>query len=608
MRNWFAFFAAGAILLGCGSPTSPGLRNLGAGGQAGSGGAGGNVGAPGCTKDPDCQACEGCYALCICTTGSSQNECKQACGLPTGSGGSGSGGSSAGGSGAGGSGSGGTSSTGGSSGSGGSVGSGGSSAGGSSSGGSGGQTSTKGALAGGISISQININQGVSIAIEKNGQAVGNRNAPVVQGREALLRVFVSPAGGFSSRTIVGRLSVSGAKDQTVSRSVSGASSQSNLGSTFNFTVPAAQMTGTTKFSVRLEEASGSTKGTVNGATYPGSGTANMSAESPHGAFKVMVVPVVMNGYTPQVPKTTLVNTLMSVYPASAINMTVHAAVNYPNGSVSANGSGWDTALQWVSQLRNQLGVDSKTFIYGALAPANSMQSFCGGGCVAGLGSVPPANYASGRAAVGLGYFPDGSGGPSNYSGGAPFTMAHELGHALGRNHAPCSQGGSISGVDPSFPYSGGTIGVWGYDLNTKQLKSPSQFKDFMGYCNPNWISDYTYSGIFTRESYVNANGYIIPSSDPLRAPGRFRIAIIEPDGTMHWMNTVDMTEPVWGQERQVQVRDKTGNVVGTVVGFFQPLADLAGGTLYVRESSVSVESGVHAIAVPGLSPTVLGM
>ncbi len=602
MRSWFAFLAAGAIVLGCGSPNSSGFNGFGgSGGQAasgGNGGAGGNVGAAGCTKDPDCNACKGCYALCICTTGSSKVQCENACGLPTG----GSGGSSSGGSG----------SSGGSSGSGSggtSVGgNGGSSSGGSSSGGSGGQPATQGALAGGISISQIVINQGVSIAIEKNGQAVSNRNAPVVQGRQALMRVFVAPGGGFSSRTIVGRLSITGANDQTVNKSVSGASSQSNLGSTFNFTIPAAQMTGSTKFAVRLEEASGSTKGTVNGATYPASGTASMSAESTHGAFKVIVVPVVMNGYTPQVPKSTLVNTLMSVYPASAINMTVHAAVNYPYGSVSANGTGWDQALQWAMGLRNQLGVDSKTFIYGALAPASSMQGFCGGGCVAGLGSVPPANYTSGRAAVGLGYFPDGSGGPSNYSGGAPFTMAHELGHALGRNHANCSQGGSISGVDPNYPYQNGSIGAWGYDLNAKQLKNPSQFKDFMGYCNPDWISDYTYSGIFTRESYVNANGYIIQNGDSLRAPGRFRIAIIEPDGTMHWMNTVNTTEPVWGEEREVQTRDKAGNVVGTVVGFYQPLADLAGGTLYVRESSVSVESGVHAIAAPGLSPTVLGM
>jgi len=599
MRSWFAFLAAGAIVLGCGSPKSSGFNGFGGGGgqaaSGGNGGAGGNVGATGCTKDPDCDACKGCYALCICTTGSPKVQCESACGLPTGgSGGSSSGGSASGGSS--GSGSGGTSVGG---------------NGGSSSGGSGGQPATKGALAGGVSISQIVINQGVAIAIEKNGQAVSNRNAPVVQGRQALMRVFVSPGGGFSSRTIVGRLSATGEKDQTLSKSVSGTSSQSNLGSTFNFTIPAAQMTGSMKFSVELEEASGSTKGTANGARYPGSGTANMSAQSAHGPFKVVVVPAVMNGHAPntnQAHMTALKNALMEMYPATGITMTLHGAVNYPYGSVSANGSGWSQALQWAMGLRNQLGVDSRTFIYSMLAPASSMQSFCGGGCVAGLGSVPPASDVSGRASVGLGYFPDGSGGPSKYSGGAPMTMAHELGHALGRNHANCSQGGSISGVDPNYPYQNGSIGVWGYDLIGKQLENPSQYKDFMGYCSPGWVSDYTYSGIFSRESYVNANGYVVESPDPLRAPGRFRVAIIEPDGTMHWTATETTTQPMFGEERAVQVLDKAGNVVGTVVGFFRPVADLAGGILYVRDSAVSVQSGVHAISARKLSPTVLAL
>ena len=396
--------------------------------------------------------------------------------------------------------------------------------GGSGSGGTGGQPASTGKLAGGLSISQIVINQSVAVPIEKNGQAVSNRNAPVVQGRAALMRVYVSPGSGFSPRQIVGRLSVSGAQDQTVKLNVTGTSNDGSLGSTFDFTVPAAQMTGNMKFSVELEEASGASQGNTSGARYPGSGTASMGAQSTNGPFKVVAVPVVMNGIAPNTSAAhvkALHDALMAMYPATAVNMNVHAAVSYPYGSVSANGSGWSQALQWVSSLRNSLGVDSRTYIYGMLAPANSMQGFCGGGCVAGLGSVPQPNDPSGRAAIGLAYFPDGSGGPNQYSGGAPITMAHELGHALGRNHSPCApQGSSLQGVDPSYPYSGASIGVWGYDLLGKQLKSPSQYKDFMGYCSPGWASDYTYSGIFQRLSYVNANGYVIPDTDPLRAPG----------------------------------------------------------------------------------------
>ena len=77
-----------------------------------------------------------------------------------------------------------------------------------------------------------------------------------------------------------------------------------------------------------------------------------------------------------------------------------------------------------------------------------------------------PTDSAS-RGSVGLGFTGDGSAG----------TMAHEVGHAHGRSHAPC---GGASGVDPGFPYSGGAIGTWGYSAATKQLMDPAQTKDVM--------------------------------------------------------------------------------------------------------------------------------
>ena len=93
---------------------------------------------------------------------------------------------------------------------------------------------------------------------------------------------------------------------------------------------------------------------------------------------------------------------------------------------------------------------------------------------VAGYGYVP------GRAAVGWDYLPSGRN-----------VAAHELTHNFGRYHAPC---GGVGGPDPSYPYAGGTIGVYGYDLSTSTLRSPSSF-DIMGYCNNPWISDYNYVG-----------------------------------------------------------------------------------------------------------------
>ncbi|MGH7580184.1 MAG: hypothetical protein ACREM9_08430 [Gemmatimonadales bacterium] len=69
---------------------------------------------------------------------------------------------------------------------------------------------------------------------------------------------------------------------------------------------------------------------------------------------------------------------------------------------------------------------------------------------------------------------------------------AHELGHTWGRDHAPC---GNPAGIDPDFPYPGGSIGRIGYDIVAGAVK-PRSTPDVMGYCGDPWISDYTYQGV----------------------------------------------------------------------------------------------------------------
>ena len=70
-------------------------------------------------------------------------------------------------------------------------------------------------------------------------------------------------------------------------------------------------------------------------------------------------------------------------------------------------------------------------------------------------------------------------------------TIAHELGHDMSLNHAPC---GNIQRVDFAYPYPDGNIGAWGYDLLTGTMVSPDT-PDLMSYCGPpDWISDYNFS------------------------------------------------------------------------------------------------------------------
>jgi hypothetical protein len=121
---------------------------------------------------------------------------------------------------------------------------------------------------------------------------------------------------------------------------------------------------------------------------------------------------------------------------------------------------------------------------------------------------VVRVGYTSGVA--GLGYIgaPTAIGWDHQPSG--PEVMAHELGHNFGRLHAPC---GGPAGVDNQFPYSGATIGAFGYDLSGGALKTPV-LRDLMSYCDPSWISDYTYKAILDyRESFPMKAGAVTTGS-----------------------------------------------------------------------------------------------
>ncbi len=72
-------------------------------------------------------------------------------------------------------------------------------------------------------------------------------------------------------------------------------------------------------------------------------------------------------------------------------------------------------------------------------------------------------------------------------------TIAHETGHNLNLPHAPC---GGPSGPDPDYPYAGGGIGTWGYDIETGALYDPAVYVDLMSYCNPEWVSDYNFANV----------------------------------------------------------------------------------------------------------------
>ena len=146
-----------------------------------------------------------------------------------------------------------------------------------------------------------------------------------------------------------------------------------------------------------------------------------------------------------------------------AVYTTTAPALQSGNGN-----NGWNVVLNELLALRTADA--SARYYYGVVKT-----SYNSG--VAGMGFVG----GTARTAVGWDFLPSGSS-----------VMAHELGHTMGRPHAPC---GPAGGTDPEFPYAGGTIGTWGLQLNGFILKSPST-PDLMGYCQPAWVSDYNWTAM----------------------------------------------------------------------------------------------------------------
>ena len=447
-----------------------------------------------------------------------------------------------------------------------------------------------------LAITEVAVFQGVKVSVAKDGAKVTTHMADVIAGREALVRVYVSPKAGWTTRDVVGELKLvsasGGTKTYSAAATPAAASTDATLTSTINFNVPTGAFAVDTQYSVSLYAKSGATTGDTSGARYPATGaTESLGAVGTGETLKIKIVPIQYNADgSGRLPDTTAAQVeryrkaFYAMYPAKNVEVTVRAPVPYAS-AISANGSGFSSALQSMVKLRQTDGAAKDVYYYGAFAGAASFSNYCGGGCVTGLcGLLTYPSDATGRACVGVGFTGSDSAN----------TAAHELGHAHGRAHAPCGTGDA----DGKYPYSGGTLGSWGYDLVDKKLYSPTTYKDFMGYCSPTWISDYTFKAIATRMSTVSGSAFISVSKS---APTKYRFVDVGMDGKLAWGDSLTLNEPPLAEPHTVSYLGADGSTVETTTGFYYPYEDLPGGYMLVPELPLSA----RGIAVAGFAPSI---
>lgn len=346
-----------------------------------------------------------------------------------------------------------------------------------------------------VTISQITILQALEVPVMQNGDVADRGRLPLVAQRDSILRVFVTPEAGFSSHQLTARARIvttspMGSQAQVFSATgnVSSPSQEFDLGSTINIPIPGLALERGSSVTVVLNDTKGDPADTPSSnARWPQDGSlSDLDVRDGGDKVRVMIVPVQYDADgSHRLPDTSDAQIeayrqrFYQLYPTASVEITVRDPWPW-NQPINGSGSGMATILQALGPLRSSDQPDPDVYYYAAFAPTNDFGSYCGGGCITGL------SFIGVPTSVGIGFTGDASTG----------TAVHEVGHAHGRQHAPCGGAGS---PDPNYPYSGGLIGVWGYDPFAQAMVDPTSTTDMMSYCQPTWISDYHYALIFNR-------------------------------------------------------------------------------------------------------------
>jgi hypothetical protein len=404
------------------------------------------------------------------------------------------------------------------------------------------------------------------VVLGQGGTATSAHPASVIADRPGLLRLFVTPAQG-STVDVSARLtmaSASGSRTLDVTRTIAQASAQGDLASTLNFDLSAADLGADASLSLELTTPAVCPGGPA--ARFPASGTLPLRPLRT-GTLKLRLVPIRYDsdgsGRLPDTSPEQLErfrSLLLAMFPVADVQLDVRPVAR--TALAMSEDRGWSELLEAMRDLRARDAPPADVYYYGLVDPAPSSATYCLGSCIGGISYVAGSGDPGMRVGVGLGY-------PGLATAGY---LAHELGHAHGRAHAPC---GSVNQPDGRYPYAAAADGHWGLDGRGAGTLQPPDSKDLMSYCSPRWISDYTFQALATRSAQVNgglAQALVASNSGAGGAATRWRIMLVDRAGQSRW--GLDAAGPPPGDPVAAQELDDTGAVRGALQVWRAPLAE----------------------------------
>jgi hypothetical protein len=375
-----------------------------------------------------------------------------------------------------------------------------------------------------IAIARVSIQQGVELTLMQDAHEVTPPYASPIAGRAGVLHVeFAALFADTHDVTALLELHNAGG---TATKEIVRKVYRSNLPQSVDFDLAPSELQEATSFRVRFVNTEGASSGEGSPAEYPPAALQPASLKlQKSGTLRIKLIPVrydtdgsgrIADSGPEHVEE--LRKRFLDIYPVTSVAITVGEPFPWSK-TLSPTGAGHDDLLDAIVALRAEERPEDDVYYLGLFATTATYAGYCGKKCTTGLSlRVKHASQAESRASVAVGYAE-----PRSME-----TSLHELGHAHGREHAPCG----VTSSDAAYPYDKARLGVQGYSASTRVTYDAALNYDFMSYCDPSWISDYTFGALLTRVQEVAALS--VPEKLP-SLPRPMRMVHVRGDGTSRW-------------------------------------------------------------------------
>ena len=393
-----------------------------------------------------------------------------------------------------------------------------------------------GPVRGGLEIDWVEANQGVGVAIGRDGAGVGgaDRTSYLLQNRLTLVRAFWKPLPtDWVPRKIEGRLTITyddGTPELVLKSKAVMVDQESFIGSldrAFYWGLMKEQVVPGIKYHIELFELEPGHEELPEGANpprVPYTGESFVGIEASDQVMKITLVPFNYDSgdgckTSPDTSEATMKifqDQMYMMNPLDKLDFTIRAPIDWTEKLTDFN-----ELNSFMSKLRADEGAEPERYYYGLV-------DVCEGG-LGGAGGKAFGIPQGGKVGDAYQRVSSGLSIDVNFSSE---TFVHEVGHSQGRFHVACKGEG---GPDFSYPWEGGEIHDWGFGIVNFKLYHPTVHKDYMTYCHPVWASSWGWNKVYPIIK-------ILSSWDDAGAPkpdslvGSVLVGSIYPDGKETWI------------------------------------------------------------------------